>query len=185
MKPVILALLPCALQLLHVQYVFASAPSKGTPKNPFLSNQIKTLITFGDSYSVQNVGNGRVQWQDWAASPDYANVTLFDFAQSGATCSEALTPRIYPAIMEDELPLYLEMQRNGSLPSLHQETTLFVAWIGTNDVGAGCLLTGDQTKGVTLLDTKRCLLDWVSKLYENGARNFLFMNVTGQSTPLV
>lgn len=157
----------------------ASLPPFPQPSshNPFSSEQISRLVVFGDSYSVQNVGDGRLQWPDWVAGRQYANVELFDFAQSGATCSQALTPRIFPAIMEDELPLYTTMQKNGSLPKLQAQNTLFAAWIGTNDVGAGCLLTGDQTQGVTLVDTTQCVAQWMQKVYALGGRNFLFLNV--------
>jgi len=126
---------------------YLSILSSSRSRNPFTSNQIQRLVVFGDSYSVQNVGDGRVQWPDWVAFQDYANVELFDFAQSGTTqCSQALTPRAFPAIMQDELPLFTTMQRNGSLPKLNAQNTPFAAWIGTNDVGAGCLLTGDQVQ---------------------------------------
>ncbi|TCD65208.1 hypothetical protein EIP91_002994 [Steccherinum ochraceum] len=152
-------------------------PPNPSSHNPFSSKQISRLVVFGDSYSVQNVGDGRLQWPDWVAGRQYANVELFDFAQSGATCSQALTPRIYPAIMENELPLYTTMQKNGSLPRLQAQNTLFAAWIGTNDVGAGCLLTGDQTPGVTLVDTTNCVAQWVQKVYALGGRNFLFLNM--------
>ncbi|THH26329.1 hypothetical protein EUX98_g7858 [Antrodiella citrinella] len=114
-----------------------SSSSSSSTKNPFSAKQIQRLVVFGDSYSVQNVGDGRIQWPDWVASPDYANVELFDFAQSGATCSEALTPRTFPAIMQDELPLFTAQQQNGTLPKLNAGETLFAAWIGTNDVGRG------------------------------------------------
>ncbi|KAH8102708.1 GDSL lipase/acylhydrolase, partial [Cristinia sonorae] len=148
-------------------------------------HQIQRLVVFGDSYSVQNVGDGRVQWADWAASRDYANVELLDFAQSGATCSQALTPRVFPAVLEDEVPVFEEGVRNGSVPRLvegkerekEREKTVFAVWIGTNDVGAGCLLTGGQTPGVTLVDTTRCVAELIERIYALGGRNFLFLNV--------
>lgn len=53
---------------------------------------------------------------------------------------------------------------------------MYTLWIGTNDVGA--LLTGYEKDGVTIVDTVGCAVDWVTALYENGARNFLFQNVS-------
>ena len=51
-------------------------------------------------------------------------------------------------------------------------------WIGTNDVGVNALLTGSQTPGVTVVDTVTCAVDWVQTLYDSGARNFIFQNVS-------
>ena len=172
------SLLPLPISLPPI-FGLGGSSSSSSSKNPFTASQIRRFVLFGDSYSVQNVGDGRVQWADWLASPDYANLQLFDFAQSGATCSQAITPRIFPAIMEDELPLYETMQKNGTLPKLDPRETLFSAWIGTNGVGAGCLLTGDQTQGVTLVDTTNCVVRLVQDLYKLGGRNFLFLNVRG------
>jgi phospholipase/lecithinase/hemolysin len=137
---------------------------------------LTTLVTFGDSYSVQNVGDGRVQWPDWAAG--YLDLKLFDYARSGATCSNALTPRAYPAVTEDELPAYWNDASNGTLGDIDYSTTLYSIWIGTNDVGAGCLLTGDQTPGVSIIDTTYCVIQWMRSLYEQGARNFIVQNVS-------
>ena len=55
---------------------------------------------------------------------------------------------------------------------------MYTLWIGTNDVGANALLTGGQTPGVTLVDTTACAVDWVRALYDGGARNFVFQNVS-------
>lgn len=137
---------------------------------------ITTLVTFGDSYSVQNVGDGRVQWPDWAAG--YLNVKLFDYARSGATCSNALTPRAYPAVTEDELPAYWDDVSNGAFGDTEYSQILYSIWIGTNDVGAGCLLTGDSVEGVSIVDTTYCVVQWLRTLYEQGARNFIIQNVS-------
>lgn len=55
--------------------------------------------------------------------------------------------------------------------------TIYVLWIGTNDVGVSALLT-DPNPGVTVVDTTNCAVNWVRTLYQLGARNFLFMNVS-------
>lgn len=43
--------------------------------------------------------------------------------------------------------------------------------------GAGCLLTGDQKPGITIVDTTQCVINWLKTLYYRGARNFLIQNV--------
>ncbi|KAG8740521.1 hypothetical protein FRC12_015973 [Ceratobasidium sp. 428] len=54
---------------------------------------------------------------------------------------------------------------------------MYSIWIGTNDVGLGALLT-DPLKDVSIVNTTACVFDWVQKLYDQGARNFLLQNMT-------
>ena len=115
-------------------------------------------------------------WPVFAAQD--GSFSLFPFAKSGATCSNALTPRTFPSVFGDELPAYFAAKANGSLGHLAPAETMYTLWIGTNDVGVGTLLTGQQTPGVTLVDTVSCAVDWVSTLYKSGARNFIFQNVS-------
>ena len=155
-------------------------------------NQIKALVTFGDSYTdvvsvlpfmvsidpevflQVSTGDNATAWPVFAAEDGHFQ--LHPFARSGATCSNNLTDRPFPSVFESQLPLFFTERRNGSL-RLNMEETMFTLWIGTNDVGAGALLTGHQTPGVTVVDTVSCAVNWVKVLYESGARNFIFQNV--------
>ena len=168
--------------------------------------QIKNLVTFGDSYTdivseqhetnqsievlthMHNVDvrvpqdghdDGGTVWPVFAAQ--YGNFALFPFAKVGATCSNTLTPRPFPSLFESQLPTYSAAKANGSLGVLAAHETVYTLWIGTNDVGANALLTGGQTPGVTLVDTVTCAVDWVRALYDGGARNFVFQNVSCHS----
>ena len=171
---------------------FAAGPRPG---------QIKNLVTFGDSYtdvvSADSHGrpsmtgrdspgslalqdghaDGGIMWPVFAAKD--GNFNLFPFAKSGATCSNNLTARPFPSVFESQLPLYFTEKTNGSL-KLNPEETIYTLWIGTNDVGAGALLTGHQTPGVTIVDTVACAVNWIKVLYASGARNFIFQNVSDQ-----
>ncbi len=111
------------------------------------------------------------------ASQD-GNFGLFPFAKSGATCSNNLTSRPAPPVFESQLPTYFAEKANGSLAALKPEDTIYTLWIGTNDVGDSELLTGSQTPGVTVVDTVTCAVNWVTTLYNSGARNFIFQNVS-------
>ena len=111
------------------------------------------------------------------ASRIYGHFNLFPFARSGATCSNNLTFRPFPSVFETQLPSYLEQQKNGSI-QLHPAETIYSLWIGTNDVGVNSLLVGQGTPGVSLVNVTECAVNWVKVLYENGARNFLFQNVS-------
>ncbi|CAK5268339.1 unnamed protein product [Mycena citricolor] len=137
--------------------------------------QIKNLVTFGDSYTdVVSTGDQGVAWPVYVA--DYAKVALHPFARSGATCSNNLTFRPFPPVFGNQIPLYLTETSNGSLV-LPGEETIHSLWIGTNDLGVSALITGGQTPGVSLVDVTQCMVDWVTTLYQNGARNFIFQNM--------
>ena len=134
--------------------------------------QIKNLVTFGDSYTdVVAVGDGGVAWPVYAAG--YAGVTLYPFARSGATCSNNITYRPFPSVFESQLPAYFG---NQSHLDLSPDETIYSLWIGTNDVGVGALLTGSDN--ASLVDVTACMVNWVKVLYESGARNFIFQNVS-------
>lgn len=80
-------------------------------------------------------------------------------------------------MFESQLPLYFAEKANGTL-RLAPEETVYTLWIGTNDLGANALLTG-ETNGATVVDAVTCAVNWVKTLYLSGARNFLFQNVSG------
>ena len=93
-------------------------------------------------------------------------------------CSSKLIPHGAPPVVESQLPKYLAAKSNGSLVGIKQDETMYTLWIGTNDVGPEGLLTGKQAGGVTLVDTVSCAVNWVQTLYNSGARNFIFQNVS-------
>lgn len=128
-------------------------------------------MTFGDSYTDLNGdSDDGTLWPVYTAS--YGHYNLTGLARSGATCSEALTPRSDPDIIHDEIPAYLALK--DSLGYAAGETA-FALWIGTNDVGV--LEAGGEAAGVTYRNTTECAVSWVQTLYDSGARNFIFMNV--------
>ena len=145
------------------------------------SGQIKSLVTFGDSYTdVVVTGDGGTAWPVYAAG--YGHFALHPFARAGATCSNNLTFRPFPSVFESQLPLFFQEKANGSL-KLNEDDTIYTLWLGTNDVGVNALITGGQMPGVTLVDTVSCAINWVKTLYQAGARNFLFQNVSTYRCP--
>jgi phospholipase/lecithinase/hemolysin len=139
-----------------------------------LSKPASKVVVFGDSFSDTGIWEALI-WPDYLGN--YLKVPVYSFAKAGATCSNDLTPRIWPDIVHNELPLYNTMKNNGTLGRVDPATTVYTLWIGTNDVGSGCMLTGDQKPGVTVVDTTKCAVNWIKSLYDSGARNFLFQNV--------
>ena len=145
------------------------------PVSGLVRGRIKNLVTFGDSYTdVVSTGDNGTAWPVYAA--EYGSFQLFPFAKSGATCSNKLTNRPAPSLIESQLPTYFSSVENGSL-TLDPDETIYTLWIGTNDLGRAALLTGNQEQGVSLVDVIGCAVSWVSSLYKSGARNFLFQNV--------
>jgi phospholipase/lecithinase/hemolysin len=160
--------------LSHALLVLVTASSALLPRARATS--FSKLVTFGDSYTdTVSVSNGGTQWPVYAAG--YANATLYPFARSGAPCSQLLTPRPFPAVVQDEIPTYQADLANGSI-SVPPEDTLYTLWIGTNDLGPNTLLTGtDVLNNTTIVDVTICAVNWVNTMYQSGARNFLFQNV--------
>ncbi|KAH0826353.1 carbohydrate esterase family 16 protein [Lanmaoa asiatica] len=139
--------------------------------------QIKNFVTFGDSYtdsSYYPTADGGYQWPTWAA--EYGPFNLYGFARSGATCSNFLTYRPFPPIMEWQIPAYLNETYNGTL-ALNAQETMYTIWIGTNDLGVNALLTGSDAPGVSIVPVRQCAIDVLKRLYESGARNFIMQNI--------
>ncbi|QRV79368.1 carbohydrate esterase family 16 protein [Ceratobasidium sp. AG-Ba] len=154
---------------------------------------LKNLVTFGDSYTDNTMnGDAGFRWPDLVSMRSNGSVTVYDFAHSGATCSNRLTPRIYKPVLEAQIPEYTTnvttkmvanqkttyiKSKNGTYVPLASKDTMYSIWIGTNDVGIGALLT-DPLKDVSIVNTTECVFDWVEQLYNQGARNFLIQNMT-------
>ena len=134
------------------------------------------MLPRGSNHYQDGHADGWIMWPVFAAQD--GSFDLFPFAKSGATCSNSLTDRPFPSVFESQLPAFFAEKANGSLAALKPEDTIYTLWIGTNDVGVGALLTGSQTPGVTVVDTVTCAVNWVQTLYNSGARNFIFQNVS-------
>ncbi|CAI6337060.1 unnamed protein product [Periconia digitata] len=184
-------------------------PSNGSSE--WQPGKFKTLVTFGDSYTDENrLGffashNGTAPPPGWDGGVNYgastggriwaryasiySSLTLYNYAVSGAVCSNEITPRTFasinapfPDIQGYELPAYLAdstyQNPNGTafftgVPS----STVYAIWIGTNDIGNDAFLTDSQVRGKTLKDYTDCVYQTVASLYESGARYFVLMNL--------
>lgn len=141
---------------------------------PFQRNQIKSLVTFGDSFTdIVAISNGGTQWPVYVAG--YAGIQLFPYARSGATCSNNITFRPFPPVFESQIPAFLEDKENKAI-EVDGKGTLYTLWIGTNDIGVSSLVTGGNS--ASIVDVAGCMVNWVQTMYDNGARNFLFQNVS-------
>lgn len=143
------------------------------------SKPFENLVTFGDSYTdngrlnyyIDNDGDpppaGTLQPQsnDTASGgyawgqfvQQYAGVAYFDYAVSGAACSNGYISRYlssidkpFPSVLDDELPSFVaDIQVQALYPNRTAQNTVYALWIGTNDLGFGAFLTDSQTSGVS------------------------------------
>lgn len=91
-------------------------------------SQLNTLVTFGDSYTdVVNTAVNATAWPVYAAS--YAHATLLPFAQSGGACTNTLTPRPFPSVMENQIPSYTQDIGTKGI-QVDYATALYTLWIG-------------------------------------------------------
>jgi hypothetical protein len=75
--------------------------------------------------STVYIVTGGTTWGQYVAS--YANLNLYNFAISGATCDNRTTPRIYPDITKNELDSYYNFTKHTKLDV---KETLYTIWIG-------------------------------------------------------
>ncbi|OAL03562.1 GDSL lipase/acylhydrolase family protein [Phaeosphaeriaceae sp. SRC1lsM3a] len=173
--------------------------------------QFKTLVTFGDSFTDENrlgyfinnkgaappvgwdagvgynTASGGLSWARYASI--YSKSTLYNYAVSGAVCSNQVTPRQFAAINAPfpdiagyELPAFIADSKyrrpNGTkFFTGKPDDTVYAIWIGTNDLGNDAFLTDSQIKGKTVADYIDCVYSQVSRLYDNGARYFVLLNL--------
>lgn len=143
------------------------------------SRPFENLVTFGDSYTdngrlgyyINNDGNpppaGTLQQQSNATASggyawgqfvqQYTGVAYYDYAISGATCSNEIISRYFsaidkpfPSVVDDELPSFVaDVQVQELYSNRTAENTLYSLWIGTNDLGFGAFLSDSQASGVS------------------------------------
>lgn len=186
----------------------AAAPGSNAP--PWDLANLTSLVIFGDSYSDDSrlgyfIGHngsappvgydnpvsyaaadgGRV-WGEYVKQ--YTGANLYNYAVSGAVCSNEITPRYFAAIDADfpdvpgyEVPAYLNDSKyyvNGTKFLIEPvDQTVFAIWIGTNDLGYYAFIEDQQVPGKYIPDYMDCVFDQIQALYDNGGRYFVFMNV--------
>lgn len=83
---------------------------------------------------------------------------------------------------QDQIPTFLA--DNQYVNSIGQRAlynpspqTVYVIWIGTNDLGNGVFLTESQPKGMPITNYTDCVFEQLDRLYAIGARRFVVMNI--------
>ncbi|KAI5197573.1 carbohydrate esterase family 16 protein [Aureobasidium subglaciale EXF-2481] len=171
-----------------------------------------SLVAFGDSYtddsrlsyfgshngSAPPVGwispanyhsaDGGRPWPQYVAQ--YAGANIYNYAVSGAVCSNNITPRTFSAINADfpdvdgyEVPAYLADSKysypNGTNAlNVPVDSTVYSIFIGTNDLGNYAFIDDSQVAGKVIPDYIDCVYEQFSRLYASGARYFVLQNVS-------
>ncbi|KAI1502069.1 acetyl esterase [Biscogniauxia marginata] len=197
------------LQLALLLLLVAAASGGGIPG----ISRIENLITFGDSYTDE----GRLQWfishngtapppgtviptSNATASGGYTwphfvsqeiNATTYNYAVSGAVCSNELISRylasingLYPSVIDYEIPAFLaDVEYSSStnsgdklFRSRRADNTIYTLWIGTNDLGNGGYLRDTQRAGTTISDYVDCVWSTFDGIYGAGGRHFVLFN---------
>ncbi|KAF2725904.1 carbohydrate esterase family 16 protein [Polychaeton citri CBS 116435] len=181
--------------------------------------EFKTLVSFGDSYTDDSrlkyfganggqapppgwdnppnnaSASGGYTWTDYVAW--YTGAKRYNYAVSGAECSDEITPRYlesiganFPTVKEYEVPAWIAdtqvIEPDGTkFFSGEAESTVYSMWIGTNDLGQAALLTDSQVLGTNITTYIDCVYSQLKRIYDNGARYFVLQNVIPlQLTPL-
>lgn len=131
--------------------------------------------------------SGGRSWARYASI--YSNATLYNYAVAGAVCSNEVTPHNlaainapFPDIAGYEVPAFIAdskaLTSSGAKFFTGQaSSTVYAIWIGTNDLGNGAFLTDSQLPGKTVADYMDCVYSQIARLYANGGRNFILLNL--------
>ena len=119
----------------------------------------------------------------------YAGVNLYNYAVSGAVCSNDITPRTFsyinapfPAVEQYEVPAYIAdsqyIEPNGTkFMADPAGSTVYSIWIGTNDLGNYAFITDSQVAGTNIVNYTECVYNQLQRVYDNGGRYFVLQNV--------
>ena len=189
---------PC---LLITGAALTAAAATCKPKKLF-----DNLVTFGDSYTdngrlgyyINNGGNppppgeyqtvsnvtasGGLAWGQFVEQ--YTGAKYYDYAISGATCSNEIISRLFsainkpfPSVIDDEIPSFkADVGYKTLYADRTSDNTVYALWIGTNDLGFGAFLTDSQAPGTNLTTFVDCIWSVFDNIYETGGRRFVLLN---------
>lgn len=150
-----------------------------TTRSTCSGQSFENLVTFGDSYTDNGrlayyinhnntappastlppqssvTASGGLAWGQFVQQ--YTGAAYFDYAVSGATCSNEIISRYlpslngpFPSVVDDELPSFVaDVQAQTLYANKTAANTVYALWIGTNDLGYGAFLTDSQAPGVS------------------------------------
>lgn len=131
---------------------------------------------------------GGITWPRWVST--YAGAKLYNYAVSGAVCSNNIINRYLASIngpfpdvvyevsafIADTEYINATTKTNTLYTNRRKDNTVYTMWIGTNDLGAGSFLTDSSLQETTIPDYVDCIFDRYDEIYANGGRYFVLMN---------
>jgi hypothetical protein len=139
-----------------------------------------------DPQNYKSADGGR-PWPQYVAQ--YSGANVYNYAVSGAVCSNNITPRTFaaidapfPAVEQYEIPAYIAdsgyVDDNGTkFLDIPQDETVYSIFIGTNDLGNYAFISDSQVAGTTIVNYTDCVFQSIQSLYDSGARYFVLQNV--------
>ena len=133
-----------------------------------------------------NTASGGYVWGHYVSRN--AHLKLYNYAVSGAVCSNKITPRWldsinapFPSVLEYEVPAYVAdsnhlLESGKPFLDISSRDTVYSMWIGTNDLGEDAFITDSQVSGKTIPDYIDCIYQVFDQIYDNGGRYFVLMN---------
>jgi hypothetical protein len=119
-------------------------------------------------------------------------LTLYNYAVSGAVCSNLESPRTFgtihapfpdldlyevPAFFADKNFTNSTTNQPYFTPALTASNAVYAIFDGTNDIGNYAYFTDSQVPGNTLVSYLDCIYNQVDRLYASGGRFFVLLNV--------
>ena len=114
---------------------------------------------------------------------------MYNYAVSGAVCSNDITPRYFsaidapfPAVAQYEIPAYIADSQyvtpdGEKFLKAPADATVYAMWIGTNDLGYYAFIQDQQVPGTNLSTYVDCVYDQLKRVYDNGGRYFVLFNI--------
>lgn len=142
--------------------------------------------------SFSTADGGRI-WARYVVQYTNQNTQLYNYAVSGAVCSNQITPRYFsyvgidfPDLAGYEVPAFLADKKSNVnvatgkalfKPALTKDNTVYAIWDGTNDLGNHAFIDDQELPGNGISDYLDCIFDQIDSLYSHGGRYFVVMNV--------
>ena len=135
-----------------------------------------------------NTAGGGITWDRWVSN--YTGAKLYDYAVSGAVCSNDIVYRYFSAIkgpfpdvvyevnafIADTKYINASTGKNTLYTNRRDSNTVYSMWIGTNDLGVDAFITDSSLNKTTIPDYVDCIFDKFDKIYAAGGRYFVLMN---------
>jgi len=144
-------------------------------------SKIDNIFVFGDSYTSIGIDYNTLEYSGVTSSGaenwilklvKLHDMQLWNFAWSGATVSKSFVDTGVPSFEEQYQIFDSTFTAGKPLKQWETNNTLFAIWFGINDINLSPISRAD-----TINESTTAMSNLISKLYYNGARNFLIINV--------